>query len=269
MYARSLQRLLTHGACALILFSVTALARAQTGALSSSYYVATDKNASGGGDPDYGVPIDSAVVTGLVKNALSVNGLPVATALAKSRIVGSGSIKDLNASDEILWWKPHNSGSIVFIKVDSLTGGGNTRYDAMTNFASGGAFASNFYPQGQAGNATFHRTVHWQGRFTEAALHSETFTVGADDDAWMFVDNTLAVDNGGIKAIGSTSTLTTSYSAGLHSVDLFFADRAPTGSGIFFTSTIKIVPTPEPDSLALLVGLGICGSVIAHKRRSR
>ncbi len=48
--------------------------------------------------------IDGGIVTGLVANNLGPNGLPVVTALGKTRATGSGAIADFDATtSELLW----------------------------------------------------------------------------------------------------------------------------------------------------------------------
>jgi fibro-slime domain-containing protein len=195
--------------------------------------------------------IDGGIVTGLVQSTLGPNGLPVATNLAKTRVAGSGNIQDLDATtDEILWWTPGRTGNrtVLFEKTQS----------DPTPFT----MRHNFFPDGQNSNAWGFRAVHWTGSFFMNAgdIASLTMSLEADDDAWIFINNTLAVDNGGVKAIGHVSNLlgTGMVNAGWNTIDIFFADRNQVQSGIGFRTNASIIPTP---GAAALIGLGgLCAS---------
>ena len=138
--------------------------------------------------------------------------------------------------------------------------GFGTRVDNATGLTLPAGFATNFFAQGQANDATKYLAVHWTAAFSNIA--PVTFSLSADDHAFLYVDGKLVLDDGGIKAIGAP--VTTAFAlTGNHTLDIFFADVHVVQSGITFScdgcldaqSTV-----PEPATLVLfgttLVGLG-------------
>lgn len=236
---------------ATLLLTTAALTAGANADLVGNYYVLPNNIPGTPRHIDVQSGIDGGIVTGLVQSTLGPNGLPVATNLAMTRVAGSGNIQDLNTNtNEILWWTPGRTGNrtVLFEK---------TQADS-TPFT----MLQNFFPDGQTSNAWGFRAVHWSGAFftTQAAIASLTMSVQADDDAWVFINNTLAVDNGGVKAIGRVSNLlgTGMVVAGWNTIEIFFADRNQVQSGIGFRSNATFIPTP---GAAALIGLaGLCAS---------
>lgn len=219
-------------------------AAAAFGSLQGTYYILPD------GHPDTEKAIDGGTVTGLVAAILGPNGLPVATAKAISGVgFSSGPFTNLNANNEILWWVAGQSGIVLEkVQIDPIP----------INEPS------NFFPDGEGKNPPY-RAVHWQGFFYAPDDGTASFSLKADDDAWLFVNGNLAVDNGGVKAIGASAVVSNliGLTAGdLYTVDLFFADRHVVQSGIEFTSSVKLYPIPEPaffqmGALVAMSGLGL------------
>jgi fibro-slime domain-containing protein len=204
--------------------------------------------------PDTLGGIDGSTVTGLVSPAL-VGGLPAYTGALPP---ASGAITDVGAGNAIQWWTAH--GGIVTadkVQADTFTAG----------VLGGGAFANNFFPTGQANDASGYRTVHWTGVFHVGA-GGASLSLSADDDAWLFLNNGLVLDNGGVKAITAANTSTTNLVAGDYVVDLFFADRHQVQSGIAFTCEGCLDPVPEPATL-LLFGTTLAGLGAAVRRRMK
>jgi len=212
--------------------------------LTGYYYVIP----AGHVDVEHG--IDGTLVTGLVGNALGPNGLPVATSYAMTRSTGSGPIKDVNAlTKEILWWSIPDS---VPVKTDPVP------IDVSSFFVTG--FSSN--PP--------YRAVHWQGSFVAPSAGLAQFSLSADDDAWLFVNGQLLIDNGGVKAIELSPSLAgaTGLVAGnTYNVDLFFADRHTVQSAVKFCSTVTLFPVPEPMFFQMGALLGLGGLSMLRMRR--
>jgi|RhiMetdeSRZDD1v2_1073273.scaffolds.fasta_scaffold592582_2 fibro-slime domain-containing protein len=197
--------------------------------------------------------IDNATVTGLVLPTLNA-GLPVFSGIPAPN---SGAITDVDGAGRIQWWTAHAgivTADSVPVRVDAITGG----------VLGGGAFASGFYPTGTTSDTAGYRSVHWTGLFHVAT--TATLTLSADDDAWLFLNGGRVLDNGGVKAVGLATTSSTTLGAGDYLVDLFFADRHVTQSGITFTCDGCLDPVPEPTTL-LLFGTTLAGVGAVLRRR--
>jgi PEP-CTERM motif len=126
-------------------------------------------------------------------------------------------------------------------------------------------FPTNFFGQGQVDDSTKYLAAHWTAAFSNSA--PVTFSLAADDHAFLYVDGKLVLDAGGIKSVGDAPPPATFSAIGNHTLDLFFADVHVSGSGLIFScagcSSVED-PTstaPEPATLVLfgttLVSLGV------------
>jgi fibro-slime domain-containing protein len=206
--------------------------------------------------------IDGATVTGLVDSALSGTAGTAGSAPTWSgaSAPNSGPITDTvgGAHTAIEWWTVHSTGLNV------VTADSNPVRSNALNFAFPNG---TLFPTGKAGDGpgNGYLSVHWFGQFQVAS--TAHLTLSADDDAWLFLSknggaSTLALDNGGVKAVSLSTTSTATLSAGIYTLDLFFADRHVTDAALSFTCDAcdPVSAVPEPATLLLfgstLVGLG-------------
>jgi fibro-slime domain-containing protein len=153
------------------------------------------------------------------------------------------------------WWDPSYE---VFSRVDSDA-------DLQSNFAS------SWFPvdTGLPGDP-YDFAVHWSGQFYVDSDQNYTYSMGSDDDSWLFIDNQLVLDLGGVHGM-TYNNYTVYLTEGYHDIDIFFAERHTVQSGfqLNYFSDLEPDPIPEPTTIFLMgFGLlGLLGLVIRQRRK--
>ena len=213
---------------ALVLLVAGAVALSQpadaSGTIAVSYFVLPEHH------PDVDHGIDGMTIRGLVAKRLGPHGFPVAKTFARTKGgPSSGPIHDINREGEILWWtvsSPHG------VRTD---GSGTERLPLLVTA---------MFPRGHPNDTQGFRSAHFRGTFDAASQPKVQMQLGSDDDAWVFVDGVLQVDNGGVKAMTYTPYSLGHLTPGKHVLDIFYADRYGSGAAIEVDSPLVLAAAP-------------------------
>ena len=123
----------------------------------------------------------------------------------------------------------------------------NAEYFSMSRVDSKLDFPINFLPldEGKAGDP-FHFAVNWRAIIEVPENDTYSYDIKSDDDSWVFVDDQLVTNLGGIHAAKS-KTETIQLTKGYHKTEIYYAERSRNNAAMVFRpdSRLKFHPLPE------------------------
>lgn len=211
--------------------------------------------------------------SGYVASTLT-GSAPTLTALGASSGAGGGRISNTGAGAFDNWYTKTTDSTNLSLTLNEVAGSpGKYEYSSSSFFPINNQLLGN---EGLTRN--YHFTYAIASTFSYVAGSNQTFDFTGDDDVWVFFDNQLGIDLGGVHGAQSASVnLDTLFGSGKasgdYSFNFFFAERHTSESNLKITTSLIFRDpgtVPEPSGL-LLAGLALAtlGLTTTRRRQAR
>jgi fibro-slime domain-containing protein len=168
---------------------------------------------------------------GLVANTLGSDGTP--TPIAR---FPTATVKSVGSFNQ---WYHDKAGinattTIPLMLTETSPGSGIYVYDNSSFFPIDAQLLGN---QGQEHNYSFTLALHTTFNY----MAGQTFNFSGDDDVWVFIDNRLVIDLGGVHPAESASVNLDTLGLAIgqkYNFDIFYAERHTTESNFKFETSI-------------------------------